>query len=91
MAKKEKNKKEALKKKLYKLIDSIEDEQVLHLLNDEVAPYVTGVKEELTGEQERELEEAIREADEGKTISFEEFRKNMDEWITKFKSTEGSK
>jgi predicted transcriptional regulator len=91
MAKKAKNKKEELKDQLYKLIDSIEDEHILQLLKDDVVPYVIEGKEELTEEQERELDEAIKEADAGNIISYEEFRQNMDEWVTKFKSTGGSK
>jgi hypothetical protein len=98
MAKKAKNKKEELKQKLYKLIDSIEDEHVLNVLNDDVVPYVIenrtkeldDEEEDLTEEQLKELDEAIEEADRGETISEEEFYKNMEEWIAKLKSTKDS-
>jgi phage terminase small subunit len=86
-----KSKKEELKEQLYKLIDSIDDEQVLLVLNEEVVPYVVeGKGPELSGEQLHELDEAIKEADEGNTISYQEFKKNMDEWVTKLKSTRDS-
>jgi hypothetical protein len=60
MAKKAKNKKEELKQKLYKLIDSIEDEHVLNVLNEDVVPYVIEnrtkekVDDDLTEEQSKE-------------------------------------
>jgi hypothetical protein len=88
MAKKAKNKKEELKQKLYKLIDSIEDEHVLNVLNEDVVPYVIEnrtkekVDDDLTEEQSKQLEEAIKEAEEGKTMSMEEFKQRMSKWLT---------
>ena len=88
MAKKAKNKKEELKQKLYKLIDSIEDEHVLNVLNEDVVPYVIEnrtkekVDDDLTEEQSKQLEEAIKEAEEGKTMSIEEFKQRMSRWLT---------
>ena len=86
---------EELKQELYKLIDSIEDEQLLHELNEDVVPYLiasrneTAEDDDLTEEQEKELKEAIAEADRGETISFEEFKKSTDRWRTGLKSTKG--
>jgi hypothetical protein len=99
MAKKDKNKKEELKEKLYKLIDSIEDEHVLNMLNEDVMPYVIEnrtkeldeAESNLTEEQLNELDEAIAEVDKGDTITYEEFKKNMEAWRTKLKSTGGLK
>jgi hypothetical protein len=94
MAKKDK-KKEELKQKLYKLIDSIDDEHVLNVLNEDIVPYVIEnrakepdkAEDALTEEQLKELDEAIAEVDKGETITYEEFKKNMDEWRTRLKST----
>jgi PHD/YefM family antitoxin component YafN of YafNO toxin-antitoxin module len=95
MAKKDINKKEELKQKLYKLIDSIEDEHTLNVLHEDVVPYLIENKtkelddaeDDLTEDQLKELDEAIAEADRGDTISYEDFKKNMDEWRTRLKST----
>lgn len=95
MSKNNKKKKEELKQKLYKLIDSIDDEHLLHVLHEDVVPYVIESKgketdeaeNEPTEEQLEELDEAVAEADKGETISYEEFKKNMDEWRTRLTST----
>ena len=83
--------KEELKAELYKKIDSIEDEHTLNLLNDDIVPYAienrTKDKDEadddLTDEQEKELDEAIRQADKGETVSWEEFLNATQQWRTK--------
>jgi hypothetical protein len=87
--------KQELKEELHRLIDSIEDEQVLNELNEDVVPYMIASRNEpaedddLTEEQEKELREAIAEADRSETISFEEFKKSTDRWRTELKSTKG--
>ena len=83
--------KEEIKKELHKLIDGIEDEHALNVLNEDVIPYVvanrTKEKDEeedyLTPEQEKDLEEAIRQADAGETISEEEYLKATARWRIK--------
>ena len=99
MENKDKKNKEELKKKLHELIDSIEDEHILSVLNEDIVPYVIenrskeadDVEDGLTEEQLKELDEAIAEVDRGETISFEEFKKNMEEWRTRLRSTKGLK
>jgi O6-methylguanine-DNA--protein-cysteine methyltransferase len=88
--KSKKNNQEELKKKLHELIDSIEDEHTLSVLNEEIVPYVIenrtkeadDIEDNLTEEQEKKLEQAIKEADEGKTMSYEEFKQRMSRWLT---------
>lgn len=88
-----------LKKKLHELIDSIDDEPTLSMLNEDVVPYVIenrtkeldNIEDNLTDEQLKDLDESIAEANRGETISYEEFKKNMDEWFTRLKSTGDSK
>jgi len=83
--------KEELKKELHNLIDNIEDEHILHVLNDDIVPYIienrTGVQDAeedpLTDEQMKKLEEAIQQADEGKVMNLEEFKKKMASWHIK--------
>jgi methyl coenzyme M reductase gamma subunit len=92
-----KSKKE-IKKELYKLIDSIDDEYVLNVLNEDIVPYVienrtkeADEEDDLMEDQVKELDEAIKEADRGETISFEEFKESMDKWRTELKSIKSSK
>ena len=82
--------KQQVKEELHKLIDSIEDEETLNVLNEDVVPYVIEKRnkeqdgeEELTKEQEEELDEAIRQADAGEVISWEELLKETKRWHTK--------
>jgi predicted transcriptional regulator len=49
------------------------------------------IESNLTEEQLNELDEAIAEADKGDTITYEEFRNNMEAWRTKLKSAVDSK
>jgi len=80
-----------LKKELHEYIDSIDDEKTLMMVHEDVSIYLkkdaneTSADEEdyLTPEQEAELEEAIRQADAGETMSYEEFKKKMALWHTK--------
>lgn len=65
-----------LKEKLHALINVIEDEYVLNVLNEDIMPYVIENRtkkmdedEELTPKQVKELEEAIKEAETGETIT----------------------
>lgn len=84
--------KKQLKEELHQLIDNIDDEQVLQTLNEDIMPYVTTKDAEvLTAQHQKELEEAIAEADKGETVSFDEFKASMDKWRTAYKSTGASK
>ncbi len=81
--------KEELKKALHLLIDSIEDEETLSMLHEDVTAYVTEPltddeesEDELTPEQELRLNEAIQQAKEGKVMSFDEFKSRMAKWHT---------
>ena len=82
--------KDELKIELHKLIDSIEDEHILNVLHDDIVPYVIENRkkkmdenDDLTEEQLKELDEAIKEADEGKTVSWNEYQKATARWRTK--------
>ena len=75
-----------IKKELHEYIDGIDDEETLWIVHEDMVDYLKkGVKEddELTNEQELQLEEAIRQADAGETMSLEEFKKKMSTWHSK--------
>jgi O6-methylguanine-DNA--protein-cysteine methyltransferase len=81
--------KKQLKKELHEYIDSISDEETLMMVHEDVAAYLNknleeaGEEDYLTEEQEKQLEEAIRQADAGETISYEEYLKATARWHTK--------
>ena len=80
--------KEELKKELHSLIDSIQDEHLLNVLNDDILPYIIenragaqdAEEELLTDEQLAKLDEAILQADEGKVMDLNEFKRKMATW-----------
>ena len=83
--------KKQLKKELHQLIDSIEDEHVLNVLNDDVVPYIiqNRIKEadagedDLTVEQIIILEDRFREMESGEYATMNDFKKAMNRWLTK--------
>ena len=80
--------KEQLKKELHEYIDSITDEETLMMVHEDVTSYLEKESEveeddELTEEQEKQLVEAIRQADAGEFISEEEYLKATARWRTK--------
>ena len=83
--------KKQIKEELHKLIDSIDDKEVLNVLNEDIVPYMIENKtpppvndeSELTDEQQRRLEEAIKQAEEDKVITLDEFYSKMEKWRTK--------
>ena len=80
--------KEELKKELHRLIDSIEDELTLHVLNEDIVPYVIEKrtkkhdepKDDLTVEQQKELEDSIAQADSGEIVSWDVFLNATSRW-----------
>lgn len=71
-----------MKFKIYQLIDSIEDENILQMVMEDVAYYAGNkdMTDELSEEQLKELDEAISEADNNDTVDWEDFKKEMNEW-----------
>ena len=74
-----------VKAKILELIDSIEDENLLQMVMEDVAYYASNkdIIDELDERQLRELDEAISETDNNKTIDWDDFKKEMDEWRKK--------
>ena len=76
-----------IKKQLHNYIDMIEDESQLQMLNDAAEVYVTkkqtDILDLLTSDQLKRLEQAIKQADEGKVIPHEEVINISRQWLTK--------
>jgi len=74
-----------VKSKIQQMVEGIEDEAVLNQVMEDVAFYASkkDIVDELNPGQVKELEEAIKEADNKETISLDEFKKDMDEWRKK--------
>lgn len=76
-----------MKKELHEYIDSIDDEKTLMTVHEEVSAYLKDdmIKENdaLTEEQEKQLEEAIRQAEAGETTPWEELKASLEEWRKK--------
>ncbi|MEP7254889.1 MAG: hypothetical protein ABI666_03885 [Ferruginibacter sp.] len=80
--------KENLKKEIHKLIDNTEDEDLLNMVKEDLVTYSVGSKKiddlsDLSPEDRAELEEQFNEDPMKDTISFEEFKAEMKEWLSK--------
>ena len=75
----------AVKTKIYQLLDGIEDEAVLNQVMEDVAFYAAkkDIVDQLAPGQLKELDKAIKEADNKETISWSDFKKEMKEWKKK--------
>jgi hypothetical protein len=80
---------EKLKKELHTLIDNTEDEELLNMVKEDIIAYQTESKKEfddlsdLSPEDRQELEEQAAEDPLKDTVSFEEYKKEMKEWLSK--------
>ncbi|MEO8111413.1 MAG: hypothetical protein ABI594_15320 [Ginsengibacter sp.] len=78
---------EEMKRELHEYIDRIDDEKTLLMVHEEVSSYLKDdtIKEndELTEEQEKQLVEAIRQADAGETMPWEDLKASLEEWRKK--------
>ncbi len=80
--------KEKLKKELHELIDNMEDEEMLSIVKEDIVAYQkagTGFDDlsDLTPEERAELEELATEDPEKDTVSFEDYKKEMKQWLSK--------
>lgn len=71
-----------VKSKIFQLVDSIEDENVLQMVMEDITYYATNkdLAEDLTTEQLKELDVAISQADKNETIDWNDFKNEMTEW-----------
>ncbi len=73
---------EGVKSKIYELLNSIEDENVLQMVMEDIAYYANNkdIIDDLDEQQVKELHEAISETDNNEIIDWKDFKKEMDEW-----------
>lgn len=71
-----------VKSKIYQLVASIEDENILQMVMEDVAYYASNkdITDELNKQQLKELDEAISEADNNETTEWADFKKEINEW-----------
>jgi hypothetical protein len=71
-----------VKSEIHKMIDSIDDENILQMVMEDVAYYASNreVTEELTKQQLKELDESISETDKNEIMDWSDFKKEMNEW-----------
>ena len=86
--------KEKLKKELHELIDNMEDEAILNMVKEEIVAYQKGDTRfddlsDLTPEERAELEELATEDPDKDTISFEEYKNEMKQWLSKLYTSQG--
>jgi competence protein ComGC len=81
--------KETLKKELHHLIDNTDDEALLSMVKEDIVAYQTKSNKtiddlsDLSLEDRKELETLAAEEIDKDTISLEELKKEMNEWVTK--------
>jgi len=80
--------KEKLKKELHELIDNMENEQLLNMVKEDIVEYqkrniAFDDLSDLTPDERAELEELANEDPDKDTISFDEFKKEISEWVSK--------
>ena len=81
--------KENLKKEIHKLIDDTEDEELLSMVKEDLVAYQTKANKnfddlsDLSPKDRQELKELAEEDPEKDTITFEELKKEMNEWVSK--------
>lgn len=75
--------KQQLKYEFHKLIDSIEDEEMLQMLYEDAVEYTTQdeTEEDLTPEQIASIELGLKQIEEGKVSSHEEVIQRIGEWL----------
>ena len=82
-------KKAKLKKILHAMIDILDDKYILYDLKENIFPYVIKYRtkkmdeadEDLTEEQMIQLDETIRQPDEGETVTLKEVKKSFAKWL----------
>ncbi len=78
-----------IKKEIHEYVDRIDDEETLWMVHEDVLEYLKKEKPEkkeedyLTEEQEKQLDEAIRQANAGEFVTEEEYLKATSRWRTK--------
>ena len=88
--------KEDLKKELHHLIDTINEEELLNIVKEDIVAYQIKANKnfddlsDLSPEDRAELEELAAEDIDKDTVSEAEFKKNIQKWRTRLSTKKGS-
>lgn len=87
---------ENLKKELHLLIDNTDDEEILNIVKEDIVAYKTRDKKyddlsDLCDEDRMEMEGLIKEDPMKDTISFAEFKENIEKWRSELLQKRDSK
>ncbi len=76
---------EDVKTKIHQMIDTITNESVLQMVSEDITYYAqdADIIDELNDSQLEELNTAIFEADNNETVSWDDFKNEMEEWKQK--------
>ena len=76
---------EDVKTKIHQMIDTITNESVLQMVSEDITYYAqeADIIDELSDSQLEELNKAIFEADNNETVSWDDFKTEMEEWKKK--------
>jgi hypothetical protein len=76
---------DAVRAKIYHMVENIKDENILNQVMEDVSFYTAqkDITDELTPAQLVELDNAIAEVNNGETISWDDFKNEMSEWRKK--------
>ena len=76
-----------LKAKIHEQVDKLDDETTLQMLQEAVSayssPFQKDILDELSPEQFSRLSESVKQANEGKTLSNDEMKQKVREWLSK--------
>jgi hypothetical protein len=75
----------AIKLRIHQMLNDIKDETILQQVMEDVAFYANNkdLSNNLTPEDLNDLDAAINQADNNETVSWQDFRKEMNEWKSK--------
>jgi len=76
-----------LKSTIYKKVDQLNDETFLQMVEEAVTAYSSAsqkdILDELTPDQQKRLHESIHQADNGNTVSNDEVKQKVKEWLSR--------
>jgi predicted transcriptional regulator len=72
-----------MKQSIHDLVDTIEDESKLEQIQEMLGYWVNKEKVSVSPEEMEAIEEGLKDVEEGRTISYEDFKKKHSEWFGK--------
>lgn len=72
-----------IKQSIHDLVDTVEDESKLEQIQEMLGYWVNKEEVSVSPEEMEAIEEGLKDVEEGRTISYEDFRKKHSEWFGK--------